>query len=185
MLLDPTELPDLPPSEIREYMQGQDYLLKLEQKKINLDNLSDREIEEKRCFEKYYSLIVNNLDMSNVVDSYFSERGYLIGEILKTKKNNTTSEVKPKQLSKEIEEIKASISKLIKDNNLNAEIDFNAREKYTMKKMKESEEINKYNPNKNNDSKFIVSPISEPNIKKGGITNKFKYIKYKAEIKKH
>ena len=51
--------------------------------------------------------------------------------------------------------------------------------------MKESEEINKFNPNSKNDNKFIVSPISEPNIKKGGIKNKFKYIKYKAEIKKH
>lgn len=128
------EIPDLPLNEVKEYMLAQDYLLKLETKKINLENLTDKELEQKRCFEKYFSILSKKLNLSNVMNSFFNERGYLLNEMLSVKDNIINESGKDKDLKKENKKLKQEINSIIEKFNITNKPKFTEREEYLFKK---------------------------------------------------
>ena len=52
--------------------------------------------EERKCFEKYYSKLVKNLQIENLAESFFSEKGYQVQELINDKKNDNDKLHKPK-----------------------------------------------------------------------------------------
>ena len=155
---------------------------------IDLDNLSDIDLEEKRCYEKYYSKIVNNLDIYSIQDQFLNERSYLIKEILNKRRleNDENKKQNIKLLSRDISTIKKDINNIIKENNLN-DIKYSPRERYMFKKLEDlnleakhkNNDFNKFDFNQNEDKYHYVAPIIEPNILNKNISNNFKYNRYK------
>lgn len=192
MLIDSSQIPDLPFEESREYLFAQNYLIKLENNLLDINNLSDKELEEKRCFENYYSKVAENMRLSLVGEAFISEKGFLLKDMLKDfdrkskEKQNiynsygSTLNISPKMnridINKRMDDLEKDIEIIIEKHNLDFS-KLNAKEdKYIFDPNYEDD---LYNRDLNN--KQIISPLKEPNIREGVKYGKYRIKRYKVE----
>ena len=176
-------------------MYAQNYLLKLENNFLDNNNLSERDLEEKKCFENYYGKILNNMKLSSLTESFFNEKGYMIEDLVtdlnveekvKLEKNSTKGNDKKKKttkksvLLKQFEDAEKDIDALMKEYKLNDDKIFNPEEPFKFKKHFDEKIKSRNNPE---DKDHKVSIIKEPNVNEGTQYGKFKFNRFKEELK--
>jgi hypothetical protein len=179
-------------------MYAQNYLLKLENNFIDNNNLSERDLEEKKCFENYYSKILNNMKLSSLNESFFNEKGYMIKDLVEDlnveekvnleKNNNSLNKdneknkkktTKKSQLLKQFNDAEKEIDELIKEYKLNDDKIFNPEEPFKFKTHFDEKIKSRNNPEHED---YKVSNIKEPNVSEGAQYGKFKFNRFKNEL---
>lgn len=61
-------VPKVISKEVKEYLMAQNYLLKVENNLI--ETPTEEDLEEQKCFNKYYSKILNNSNLNNFTNNF-------------------------------------------------------------------------------------------------------------------
>lgn len=173
-------VPKVISKEVKEYLMAQNYLLKVENNLI--ETPTEEDLEEQKCFNKYYSKILNNSNLNNFTNNFLSEKGYTVKELLqdKIKKNEDEKDINKEKLKIPYKKLQSELNRLEMDldslfSKYSDEIDLFKGDKYKFSDESYDSIVSK------EDSK--VMKLKEPNIKEGVPSSRFKYKSFKTENK--
>lgn len=156
---------------------AQNYLLKIENNLI--ENPTEEDLEEQKCFNKYYSKILKNSNINNITNNFISEKGYTVEDLLKNdKEDKQASEDKKvkiphKKIQNELNKLEMELDSLFEK--YKKEIDIYSNDKFRFSN-------ERYDPIKTKEERKVL-PLKEPNLKEGVPHSRFKYKSFKSEDK--
>lgn len=156
--------------------------------------MTDNDIHQKECFERFYTEFYNKMSISDVTETFFNEKGYFLNRVSEDLNKNpineeeNNSKTKPNfNLMKDLEDLEKEIEEITKKYSLDNDDLYAPEQNYLLndsfKDGLYDRESYIASQKAYGDKKFVASPLKEPNIKEGVRYAKFKYDKFKSEKK--